>query len=64
MKQGRYTTEFWLTIVSAIAVQLQPLISHTANTEWNAALTAALAGIYTFGRSYAKGKTAAATPTS
>lgn len=62
MKKGIYTTEFWMTLAAVFLPQIQSIVSQTANSEWNAAFAAAAAGVYTFGRSYAKSKNGGVVP--
>lgn len=49
-KAGYKTTEFWLTIGTAVLVNVQPAVPE----KWQAILTAALAGLYALARGHAK----------
>ena len=56
MKPGLSTTELWFGALASVFTAAQPFIDQYANADWKAALPAALAAIYTGGRTYLKGK--------
>lgn len=49
-KEGYKTTEFWLTAVVGVLINIQPAVPE----KWQAILTAALAGLYALARGHAK----------
>jgi hypothetical protein len=52
-KPGKYTTEFWLTVATAVAT-LAGVIGGLVPGDWGAAILALEAGIYSVVRTWAK----------